>query len=235
MTLFWRAVTGLFTEPPLARKVWRSAADIGLGSLGIVGIISAATGMVITLQIGPLVRDLGVESQVGRLVAQAFLRELGPVLVGAGVTSRVGSAFAARIGTMKITEQLEALKTLAADPMHYLVGTELLAALFCLPVLAVFADLAGLLGGLAVSYWGGYVTPSTFFDSILVYSTAWDFLSGMLKTPVFAGIVICVAAREGFRTIQGALGVGRATTASVVRGTIAVFVANYVMSVIFYA
>ena len=77
MTLFWRAVTGLFTEPPLARKVWRSAADIGLGSLGIVGIISAATGMVITLQIGPLVRDLGVESQVGRLVAQAFLRNSG--------------------------------------------------------------------------------------------------------------------------------------------------------------
>ena len=207
---------------------------IGVNSVPLVAIISTFTGMVISLQVGQIFADFGVSSQLGNVLAVAFGRELAPVLTGVVVAGRVGSSIAAEIGSMKVTEQIDALKTLSADPIDYLVAPKLLAAFLMMPLLTIVSNILGMAGGFMVAVHQKAVTAVAFFESIASYITPWNFIGGLIKAFFFGLVVAGVGAYKGLHTENGAVGVGTATTQSVVTGTIYIFILNYFLTIILY-
>jgi phospholipid/cholesterol/gamma-HCH transport system permease protein len=208
--------------------------SIGVKSLPIVLIISVFTGMVFSLQIAKIFATFGLSSQLGQGVTLAFARELAPVLTGVVVAGRVGSSIAAEIGSMKVTEQIEALETLSTDPIDYLVAPRIIAGLLMLPVLVVFADLIGITGGFAVAVYYAKIPFNNFVDGILTFVTFWDFMGGIIKSLFFGMTITSIATYKGLATENGAVGVGKATTESVVTSTIIIFILNYFLSMILY-
>lgn len=180
---------------------------IGVNSIPLVAIISTFTGMVISLQVGRIFADFGVSSQLGNVLAVAFGRELAPVLTGVVVAGRVGSSIAAEIGSMTVTEQIDALKTLSADPIDYLVAPKLLAAFLMLPLLTIISNLLGMAGGFMVAVGQKAVTAVAFFESIASYITPWNFIGGILKAFFFGLVIAGVGAYKGLRAQNGAVGV----------------------------
>lgn len=217
---------------------WRNALQemnfIGVNSTPLVVIISTFTGMVISLQVSRIFADFGASSQLGQVLAVAFGRELAPVLTGVVVAGRVGSAIAAEIGSMNVTEQIEALHTLSADPIDYLVAPKILAAFLTLPLLTIVSNIVGLAGGYMVAISYGVVTPVAFFDSIATYITPWNFIGGLIKAFVFGAVIAGVGCYKGLKTQNGAIGVGWSTTQSVVSGTIIIFILNYLLSILLF-
>lgn len=207
---------------------------IGVKSLPIVTIISVFTGMVFSLQIGKIFATFGLSSQLGQGLTLAFARELAPVLTGVVVAGRVGSSIAAEIGSMKVTEQIEALETLSTDPLDYLVAPRILAGSLMLPVLVVFADFIGISGGFIVAVSYAKIPVHNIIDGILTFVTFWDFVGGIIKAFFFGMIITSVATLKGLTTSNGAVGVGKATTESVVVSTITIFILNYFLSMILY-
>lgn len=207
---------------------------IGVKSLPIVLIISVFTGMVFSLQIAKIFATFGLSSQLGQGVTLAFARELAPVLTGVVVAGRVGSSIAAEIGSMKVTEQIEALETLSTDPVDYLVAPRIVAGLLMLPVLVIFADLIGIAGGFAVAVYYAKIPFNNFVDGILTFVTFWDFMGGIIKSVFFGITITSIATFKGMATENGAVGVGKATTESVVTSTIIIFILNYFLSMILY-
>lgn len=207
---------------------------IGIHSLPIVTIFSLFTGMVFSLQIAKIFASFGLTSQLGQGLTLAFARELSPVLTGVVVAGRVGSSIAAEIGSMKVTEQIEALETLSTDPIDYLVAPRILAAGLMLPVLVTFADLIGILGGVAVATFYASIPPANFADGVLTFVTFWDFVGGLIKAFFFGLIIAGVGTYKGLNTENGAVGVGKATTESVVVATIIIFIINYFLSMLLY-
>lgn len=217
---------------------WKNAVAemnfIGVNSTPLVLIISTFTGMVISLQVSKIFADFGASSQLGQVLAVAFGRELAPVLTGVVVAGRVGSSIAAEIGSMNVTEQVDALKTLAADPIDYLVAPKLLAAFLMMPLLTVLSNLVGLLGGYLVAISFGVVTPIAFIESISTYITPWNFVGGLIKAFFFGSVIAGVGCYKGLHTENGAVGVGWSTTQSVVTGTIIIFVLNFLLSMVLF-
>lgn len=207
---------------------------IGINSLPIVLIISLFTGMVFSLQIAKIFATFGLTNQLGQGLTMAFARELAPVLTGVVVAGRVGSSIAAEIGSMKVTEQIEALETLSTDPIDYLVAPRILAAGLMLPILVIFADLIGIAGGIAVAVYYASIPPADFADGILTFVTFWDFIGGLIKAFFFGLIIAGVGTYKGLNTENGAVGVGKATTEAVVTATIIIFIANYFLSMFLY-
>ncbi|HBE76412.1 MAG TPA: ABC transporter permease [Firmicutes bacterium] len=207
---------------------------IGVKSLPIVLAISASTGMVFSLQIAKIFATFGLSSQLGQGLTLAFARELAPVLTGVVVAGRVGSSIAAEIGSMKVTEQIEALEALSTDPIDYLVAPKIIAAAAMLPLLVIFADLFGILCGfvLAISY--AHIPATDFISGILAFVTCWDFLGGLVKAVFFGLIIAGIGSYKGLHTANGAVGVGKATTESVVFSSIIIFVSNYFLSMLLY-
>ena len=208
--------------------------QIGIRSLPIVIIISLFTGMVFSLQIAKIFATFGLTSQLGQGLTLAFARELAPVLTGVVVAGRIGSSIAAELGSMKVTEQVEALETLSTDPIDYLVAPRILAAGVMLPVLVVFADLIGILGGVAVATFYASIPPADFADGVLTFVTFWDFAGGLIKASIFGLIIAGVGTYKGLNTENGAVGVGKATTEAVVIATIIIFIFNYFLSMLLY-
>jgi phospholipid/cholesterol/gamma-HCH transport system permease protein len=208
--------------------------SIGVKSLPIVLIISLFTGMVFSLQIAKIFATFGLSSQLGQGLTLAFARELAPVLAGVVVAGRVGSSIAAEIGSMKVTEQIEALETLSTDPVDYLVAPRILAGLFMLPVLVTFADFIGITGGFVVAVYYAKIPFNNFIDGILTFITFWDFMGGIIKSVFFGVTITSIATFKGLATENGAVGVGKATTESVVTSTIVIFILNYFLSLILY-
>jgi phospholipid/cholesterol/gamma-HCH transport system permease protein len=207
---------------------------IGINSLPIVVIISLFTGMVFSLQIAKIFATFGLTNQLGQGLTLAFSRELAPVLTGVVVAGRVGSSIAAEIGSMKVTEQVEALETLSTDPIDYLVAPRILAAGLMLPILVIFANLIGISGGIAVATLYASIPPADFVDGILTFVTFWDFIGGLIKAFFFGLIIAGVGTYKGLNTENGAAGVGKATTEAVVTATIIIFIVNYFMSMFLY-
>ena len=170
---------------------------------------------------------------MGRTVALPFIRELGPVLTGLIVTGRIGSAIAAEIGTMAVTEQIDALKTLATPPMRYLGVPRLLACLVMLPVLTALADVVGMFGGYIVAHLLMGIPSNVYWNDIPEMVGAGDLVSGMGKTVFFGGIIAVVATYQGFRTQGGAEGVGHATTRAVVWASILILISDYFLTAFF--
>lgn len=203
---------------------------IGVESLSVVMLTGISTGMVLALQSYIGFKRVGGEQMIGMIVALGMIRELGPVLTGLMVTGRAGSSMAAEIGTMRITEQIDALVTLRINAMQYLVVPRIIAGTIILPFLGLFSMICGILGGYFVCVHILGLSPEDYKSSIQNYVEITDILGGLTKSATFGFILSVVGCYKGFKTTGGARGVGISTTQSVVVGSILILVSNYFLT-----
>lgn len=230
--LFGQTVRLLNKMKPL--HVIQQMAHLGVNSLPIVLLTMMFTGMVMTVQIAHEFIKYGVQSSVGGVMAVGMGRELAPVLTGVVVAGRVGAAITAEIGSMKVTEQIDALRVMATNPVAYLVAPRLTACVFMLPVLVIFGDVIGTLGGYMMATWYAGISSFSYINSIKVFTVANDIVGGLIKSMFFGAIIAIIGCYKGLTTQQGAEGVGRATTSSVVTSIILIFISNYFLSLLLY-
>lgn len=216
------------------RQVLYQMAHLGVDSLPIVLLTILFTGMVMTVQIAHEFIKYGAQSSIGGVVSIAMGRELAPVLTGVVTAGRVGAAITAEIGSMKVTEQIDALRVMATNPVAYLVVPRLVALVFMLPILVIFANMIGALGGYLVATTYSGINSFTYLNSIKVFTVVNDVTGGLVKAMFFGGIISIIGCYKGLTAGQGAEGVGKATTASVVTSIILIFISNYFLSLLLY-
>lgn len=207
---------------------------IGYESLPLALCSSGFIGMVFAIQISTEFIKFGAGKYVGGVMSIAMARELGPALVGIVIAARVAAAIAAELGTMKVSEQLDALQTLGSNPVRYLVIPRFLACLTMIPLLTIMADIVGFMGGYAVAAWVVKINPVDYMDTAKSLLTLWDVWGGLLKTVFFGMIIAIIACYRGINAKNGAKGVGEATTSSVVTSLITLFIVNYFLSLAFF-
>jgi phospholipid/cholesterol/gamma-HCH transport system permease protein len=205
-------------------------AVVGPGSLLIALLTAATVGMVFTIQVSREFINLGAGTAVGGVLALALARELAPVLTAVIVTGRVGSAFAAEIGTMQVTEQIDALQMLKTDPIDYLVIPRVVACCLMLPILTLLSFVTGMAGGVLIASSMYGISQQVFLDSAKNFLTTWDLISSMLKGIVFGALIAVIGASWGLTTTGGAKGVGQSTTTAVVTALLAIFISNFFLS-----
>ena len=233
-----RALWLVFVSPLKRRRSFDRAAgqamSVGVGAIPIVSLITFFIGLIMALQGAYELRRLGAMQLVPALVAVAVTRELGPLITAIVVIGRSGSAFAAEIGTMRVTEELDALEAMALDPMAFLVAPKFVAMAVMVPCLAVWSDLMGVLGGCAFGVTAGGFTTLGYFTSTRNALTASDVVTGIVKSFVFGLIITAVGCQEGFSTGAGAQEVGSSTTSAVVRSILMVILVDVVFTIFFY-
>jgi phospholipid/cholesterol/gamma-HCH transport system permease protein len=207
---------------------------LGVQSTAIVLLTSLFTGMVISLESAQQAVQYGVGSLVGGAVAYASVRELGPMLTAVVVAGRVGAAIAAELGSMVVTEQIEALRSMGLEPSRFLVVPRLVALLVMLPLLTIFADVVSIVGGGWIAQTYAHISVDTFIASVRETIGILDVLKGLLKAVVFAIIIVMVGAYQGLSTRGGAAGVGVSTTGAVVLAIILIFISNFTMSFLLF-
>jgi phospholipid/cholesterol/gamma-HCH transport system permease protein len=225
-----RAIVGFFRHPRYIPETIAQMDAIGVGSLTIIVLTGFFTGGVLTIQTFPTLKYYGAQEQTGYLVALSLVRELGPVLTALMVTGRVGSAIAAELGSMSVSQQIDAMRALGTDPIHKLVAPRLFALIITLPLLTVIADVVGICGGWAVATGLYGMATSTYFNSVHDGITADDILGGVIKPTAFALIIGSIACYKGLSTEGGTVGVGRSTTRAVVTASIIVIVADFFLA-----
>ena len=209
--------------------------EIGFYSLPVVGLTGLFAGMVLALQSYTGFSRFSAESTIPTVVVLSITRELGPVLAGLMVAGRVGAAMAAEIGTMRVTEQIDALTTLSTNPHKYLIVPRLLAGLLMLPFLVLVTDIIGVGGGYLVSVFKLGFNPDAYINNTLEYLEVMDVASGLVKAAVFGYLIALMGCYHGFHSKGGAQGVGKATTNAVVTGAILVLIFNYIITEAFFA
>ncbi len=224
-----RSASTLLREGVYLGDLVKQMAVVGADSLWIVLIITTATGAVFAFYTAMLATSIGFTQFVGGTLAYGFLNELGPVLGGVAFAARAGAAMAAEIGTMVVTEQVDALRDMAVSPIRYLVLPRVLASLIMLPLLTVIADFAGLVGGYLFAERSG-VSSALFLDSVYKFAQSVDMTRGLIKSVVFGFMVGLISCQQGLRTSGGASGVGRATTSSVMLGVMMIFITDFFLA-----
>lgn len=226
MSVIWVSIR----RPPAWTLIRDQMFEIGVMSLPVVAITGFSTGMVMAAQSFFQLSDKGLASATGLMVAKAMLVELGPVLTAFMVTGRVGAAMCAELGTMRVTEQMDAMRSMAVNPLSYLVAPRFLAGIVMMPLLTVFSSIMGVLGGyiIAVGYYG--MARNDFLDPLPTHVTNFDFISGMVKAFVFGFIIVTISCYKGINTKGGAAGVGRSTTNSVVICYSIILIANFLLT-----
>jgi phospholipid/cholesterol/gamma-HCH transport system permease protein len=225
-----RAFMRLFRRPFYIPEMIAQMDQIGVGSLTIILLTGFFTGGVLSVQTYPTLKAYGAQSQLGLLVATSLVRELGPVLCALMVTGRVGSAISAELGSMVVSQQIDAMRALGTDPIRKLVAPRLLALVISLPLLTVLADVLGIFGGWATAT-GLYSIPSSvFIASVRDGISTDDIIGGVVKPLVFALIIGSIACRQGLSTEGGTVGVGRSTTRAVVMASIIVIIADFFLA-----
>ena len=232
--LLWKTALLTFQRPFNLKDILRQMEEVGIKSMPVVLITGAFTGAVLALQSYTGFQRFNAETFVGTVVALSITRELGPVLTGLMVSGRVGSSMAAELGTMQVTEQIDALYTLAVNPIKYLIVPRLLAALIMMPVLVIFADLIGIAGGYFVSVKILSSNPYTYMERTWNYLELNDIFSGLFKACVFGVIIATISCYQGFFTRGGAEGVGRATTKAVVLSCLLILIFNYIITALLF-
>ncbi|MBN2584842.1 MAG: ABC transporter permease [Planctomycetes bacterium] len=218
---------------------WRLLApqlyEVGVRSLPVISLTGVFVGMVLAVQIYYQLRDLGGGSFAGLLINISVIKELGPVLAGVMLSGRIGGALAAELGTMKVTEQVDALVTLAADPIRYLVVPRFLACLLLIPFLTVYCDFLGVIGGyiMVVKVYGGADHDYWYYSALGIEN--WDILVGVIKSLFFGGAIALISCYKGFHSRPGAEGVGRATTEAFVLSFIVILAIDLLMAIFFKA
>lgn len=229
-----RAFAALVRPPYEVRSWVRQMEQIGVRSLGVAGITTVFTGMVLALQTAYSLPSIGVKYYIGTVVSKSLVRELGPVLTALIVGGRIGSGMTAELGTMKVTEQIDALRSMAADPVKKLVVPKLMATLLMLPALTVIGDVLGILGGLVIAVFQLDLAPGFYINDMLSALTIADVLSGVGKAFFFAYFIAIVGCHNGLKASGGADGVGRATTNTVVQASILILVSDFFLTKLFY-
>ena len=230
-----RATSHVFRPPFYTREFLQALMQIGWYSLPVVGLTALFTGGALALQIYAGGSRFNAESVVPSIVAIGMVRELGPVLGGLMVAARVASSIAAEIGTMKVTEQIDALTTLSTDPMKYLVAPRVLAATLSVPVLVAVGDSIGIWGGYLVGVTRLEFNAATYLKNTVDFLEPWDVGSGLVKGAVFGFTVAVMGCYHGMRSGRGAQGVGRATKLAVVSASVLILAANYVLTEVFFS
>lgn len=225
-----RAVRGIFKRPHYIPETISQMDAIGVGSLTIIILTGFFTGGVLTVQTFPTLKDYGAQSQTGYLVAVSLVRELGPVLCALMVTGRVGSAISAELGSMVVSQQIDAMRALGTDPIRKLVAPRLFALLISLPLLTVLADLLGIIGGWVTAVALYNVSSTVFISAVKDGITTDDLIGGVVKPVVFSLIIGTIACRQGLSTEGGTVGVGQSTTRAVVMASIIVIIADYFLA-----
>lgn len=203
---------------------------IGVQSMFIVSLTGIFSGMVLALQMTYSLRQYGAEGVVGAVVAVSLAREISPVFAALMVTARAGSAMAAELGNMRVTEQIDALTTMAVSPVQYLLSPRLLGAFIMLPLLCILYSCVGMVGAWLVAVQRLEVDPGSFFANIERGFVPSDFYMGLIKSAVFGFLVCAISVNQGFNASGGAKGVGEATTRAVVQSAVAILVANYIIT-----
>ncbi len=229
------AVSQLFRPPFYPRELLQALLQIGWLSLPVVGLTALFTGGALALQIYAGGSRFQAESVVPSIVAIGMVRELGPVLGGLMVAARVASSIAAEIGTMKVTEQIDALTTLSTNPMKYLALPRLLAATLSVPILVAVGDSIGVFGGYLVGVTRLGFNPATYLENTVSYLETWDVISGLVKGAAFGFIVALMGCYHGMNSDRGAQGVGRATKAAVVSASVLILAANFILTEAFFS
>ena len=235
MTLLgFEAWLKIFQPPFDYREFSTQLIKIGFNSIPVVIVTAFFTGAVLSLMIaGPVSEKVDrVTVLNGTVIGFGMLTAIGPVLTALITTGKSGSGIAAEIGTMKVTEQIDALKTLATDPVKYLVVPRLLAAMLSLPILTIIADLAGIVGGYFVSIVQLHLTAENFFERLAADTRIEQFYIGLIKATAFGAIIAVVSCAKGFETSGGAEGVGKSTTKAVVLSSMGILISNYLLTVL---
>jgi phospholipid/cholesterol/gamma-HCH transport system permease protein len=229
---FANTVRWIFRPPLDAKNIIIQMLEIGYKSLPVTSITLFFTGMVMALQIGKAMDKLmsGSSIFIGSAVAISMLRELCPVLTSLLLAGRVGSAIAAEIGTMKITEQIDALVTLNANPIQYLSVPRFIACLVMTPALTVITDIVGILGGAFIAFFALGLAIDKYIENILQYIGVMDFLTGIMKTVFFGMEIAIISCYQGFNTKGGAEGVGKSTIQAVVKSSMAILISDYFLT-----
>lgn len=224
--VFWVTIR----RPPAWILIRDQMFSIGVMSLPVVAITGFSTGMVLSAQSYFQLSDKGLVSATGLMVTKAMLVELGPILTAFMVTGRVGAAMCAELGTMRVTEQIDALKSMAVNPLRYLVAPRFIAGTLMMPLLTVFSSIMGVLGGymMAVGYYG--MPSNSFLDPLPIHVTTFDFASGIVKAIAFGIIIVTISCYKGMTTSGGAAGVGRSTTNSVVICYSIILISNFLIT-----
>ncbi len=235
LCLFILKVTSYCFRPPYYwRQILLELYKIGYLSLPVVGLTAIFTGMVLALQSYTGFSRFSAESAIATVVVLSITRELGPVLGGLMVAGRVGASIAAEIGTMRVTEQIDALATLSTNPFKYLVVPRIIASVISLPLLVLCADAIGVLGGYIVSVHKLGFNSALYIEQTFKYLKAEDVRSGLIKAVVFGFVIALFGCYQGYFSKGGAQGVGRATTNAVVSSSIAILILNYVLTSILF-
>jgi phospholipid/cholesterol/gamma-HCH transport system permease protein len=236
LTLFvWSSISAALRPPFYTKQLGKQLIEIGYYSLPVVGLTAIFTGAVLALQSYSGFSRFNAESSIAIVVVLSITRELGPVLAGLMVAGRIGAAYAAEIGTMRVTEQIDALVTLSTNPYKYLVLPRLIAGLTMLPVLVLVADVIGVFGGYMVSVHELGFAPGPYLKSTFEFLETRDVVSGLIKASVFGFIIALMGCYHGFNSRGGAQGVGAATTHAVVSSSILILLSNYILTSLLFA
>ncbi|MFA5250470.1 MAG: ABC transporter permease [Parachlamydiales bacterium] len=224
--VFW----AMLKKPPPWFLIRDQLFSIGVLSLNVVAITGLSTGVVLAAQSFYQLSEKGLSGVTGIMVAKAMITELGPVLTAFMLTGRVGSAMCAELGTMKVTEQIDAMRTMAVSPKWYLLAPRYLAAIFMTPLLTMFSIILGILGGWMISSFYFGMSTSSYFDPMPLHITLFDINSGMAKALFFGFLMVTICCFKGMKTKGGAAGVGQATTSSVVISYITILVSDFFLT-----
>jgi phospholipid/cholesterol/gamma-HCH transport system permease protein len=229
------AVTSCFTPPFYPRVILRQMIDIGYFSLPVVGLTALFTGMVLVLQSYTGFARFNAEGAIANVVVLSMTRELGPVLAGLMVAGRVGAAMAAELGTMRVTEQIDALSTLSTNPFKYLIAPRLIAGVLVMPPLVLIDDVIGVMGGWLIAVYKLGFSSGVYLQNTVSFIQFDDVFSGLVKAAVFGFLITLMGCYQGFHSRGGARGVGQATTHAVVSASILILVLDYVLTELFFA
>jgi phospholipid/cholesterol/gamma-HCH transport system permease protein len=230
-----KSVAHCFLPPYYPSQLGRQLIDIGYYSLPVVGLTTLFTGMVLALQSYTGFTRFNAESAIAAVVVLSITRELAPVLAGLMVAGRIGAAIAAEIGTMRVTEQIDALTTLSVNPFKYLIAPRVIAGTLMLPILVLIGDVIGVFGGYLVAVYSLGFSPGAYLTQTWNVLETMDIVSGLVKAGVFGFIVTILGCYHGYNSARGAQGVGAATTNAVVSSSILILIFNYAITQMFFS
>lgn len=227
VSLVFDVMGAAISRPPKWALIREQLFHIGVMSLSVVAITGFTTGFVLAAQSFYQLGEKGLAGVTGVLVGKGMLTELGPILTAFMVTGRVGSSMCAELGTMKVTEQIDAIRSMAINPYAYLVAPRFIAGTFMIPLLTLFSIMMGIFGGYIIAVSLFHMTPSSYFQPMKIHITLFDVATGVIKSFIFGVLLVTVCCYKGMKTSGGAAGVGKATTQSVVTSYVLILLSDF--------
>lgn len=230
VSLIFDVCAASFRQAPSWKLIREQLYHIGVMSLSVVAITGFTTGFVLAAQSFYQLGEKGLSAVTGVLVGKAMITELGPILTAFMVTGRVGSSMCAELGTMKVTEQIDALRSMAINPYAYLIAPRFIAGIFMIPLLTLFSAIMGIMGGFLIAATLFHMSSASYFDPMQIHITLFDLATGAIKAFIFGALLVTVCCYKGMKTTGGAAGVGKSTTQSVVTSYILILISDFFLT-----